>query len=313
MRGDFVSGPIFAMVIAFASAAGVYPGWGDSLPASRPGDGDGHSTTRPEANSQPSDGQVMELQLVFPGAMSQGKGEAAWREGPTDQVLHLVAKDGVSIAAVFGKGVARDDLARGGHRATLIYFYGNGMWMARSRAEFSELRRLGYDVIMPDYEGYGLSGGTPSEAGCYATADAVYDYLLKRRDVDPNRIVVVGWSIGSAVAIDLASRRPVSGLVAISAFTNLPDAAQDVAPWLPAQFLVGQGFDNLTKIQNVSCPILLVRGGRDVIVTADMRERLVAMAKGKTTVLEIPGAGHNDILSAGQVVFPSIQKFVDGL
>ena len=70
-------------------------------------------------------------------------------------------------------------------------------------------RRLGANVMIPDYVGYGLSGGSPSEAGCYATADTAYEHLKGRKDVDPGKIVAAGWSMGGGVAVDLAARRPV--------------------------------------------------------------------------------------------------------
>jgi len=197
---------------------------------------------------------------------------------------------------------------------TLIYFYGNGTCLAQSRQVFNEFRRLGYDVIMPDYEGYGMSGGRPSEAGCYAAADAAYDYLLTRSDVDKNRIVAVGWSLGSAVAIDLASRRPVAGLVTFSAFTSMSDEAANFVPWIAAALLVTPQFESIKKIPDVSCPILMFHGTQDTLVPPEMSDRLARAAKAKVTEIRVKGAGHNDIFAiGGQSLFQQVQKFVDGL
>ena len=130
------------------------------------------------------------------------------------------------------------------HWPTIIYFYGNGACMAYSTDVFEHFRRLGANVIIPDFEGYGMSGGKPSEAGCYAAADVAYKYLLSRDDVDSKYIVAIGWSLGAAVAIDLASRRHVAGLVTVSAFTSLRDMAQQFISWLPMSLILKYRFDN---------------------------------------------------------------------
>src|SRR5438046_2954266 len=83
------------------------------------------------------------------------------------------------------------------------------------------------------YPGYGRSGGSPTEAGCYAAADAAFDWLTAAQQVAPEDILLYGTSLGGGVAIDLASRRPHRALVLSSTFTSLPDTAQDLYPWLP--------------------------------------------------------------------------------
>jgi pimeloyl-ACP methyl ester carboxylesterase len=92
-------------------------------------------------------------------------------------------------------------------RPTVIFFYGNGACLAYMGEVFNGFRRLGMNVLVPEYPGYGMSGGKPTEKGFYAAADAGYDYLAQRPDIDHDRIDAAGWSMGSAVAVDLASRR----------------------------------------------------------------------------------------------------------
>ena len=275
-----------------------------------------NSSTRP-ASTRPATQQSFDLledQLVFPGHFTQGTPEAIWRTGPTDKLITLIAKDGTRITAVFGKGVRRANDPNASHRATLIYFYGNGMCMAQSRQVINEFRKLGYNVITPDYEGYGMSGGSPSEAGCYATADAVYDYLLHSPDVDSKKLVAVGWSLGSAVAIDLASRRPVVGLITLSAFTNILDLSTHFAPGSPASLLVTSRFESLAKISAVSCPILMFHGEQDTFVPPEMTDRLAAAAKVNAKHIRIRRAGHNDIFAiGGQSLFQQVQTFLNGL
>ena len=90
-------------------------------------------------------------------------------------------------------------------RPTMIFFYGNAMCLNYADGQLEEFRRLGLNVLIPEYVGYGMSGGSASERGCQATALAAYDYLVLERKVPHEHIIAAGWSLGGAVAIDLAS------------------------------------------------------------------------------------------------------------
>jgi pimeloyl-ACP methyl ester carboxylesterase len=276
----------------------------------------GDATTREDSSSKPVTTKPtvseFEIQLVFPGSISQGQIRARIRPGRGCELLALQAQDGTAIAALFGRGVKRGQT---GTTPALLYFYGNGMCMADSLPVFNRLRGLGFDVIMADYEGYGMSDGTPSEQGCYAAADAAYDYLLKRSDVDRDRIVVTGWSLGAAVAIDLASRRRVAGLATFSAFTNISDMGATMTKGLPlAALLLSSRFDNLQKIGSVTCPIFMAHGLDDTLVPPEMLDRLSRAAKSKVTVVRVEEAGHNDIFErGGSSLFNRLKVFVDGL
>jgi hypothetical protein len=216
-------------------------------------------------------------------------------------LIELKSFKGVPIVALFGKALQANGLPLKdtSNRPTIIYCYGNGACMAYSTGVFEHFRRLGANVIIADYEGYGMSGGKPSETGCYAAADAEYDYLLTRKDIDAKYIVPVGWSLGAAVATDLASRRPVAGLVTISAFTNIAAMAHLFVKWLPMSFIIRYKFDNLDKFREIACPILIAHGTQDELIPYSMSGKLAAAAKGKVTRFPIEGAGHNDVFEVG--------------
>jgi hypothetical protein len=239
--------------------------------------------------------------LIFPGASTQGQRDAILTQGHGNELLWLHTAGGTRIAALFGKALQSDGqpLADVHDRPTVIYFYGNGSCMAYSTDVFDHVRRLGANVIIPEFEGYGMSAGKPSEKGCYAAADAACDYLLGRNDIDARKIVLMGWSLGAAAAIDLASRRHVAGLVTLSAFTSLRDMAHQSIPWLPTSLLLKYRFDNVGKLPGISCPILIVHGIDDDIVPFEMAARLAASAKGKVARMNVQGAGHNDIFDTG--------------
>ncbi len=188
--------------------------------------------------------------MVFPGAVSQGQPSSRIHPPAECELVNLKANNGTKITALFGKaiGVAHA-------RASIVYFYGNGMCLADCVIEFNRLRRLGMNVIVPDYEGYGLSEGSPSEPGCYSAGDAAFDYLLTRKDVDRQRMVVMGWSIGGAVAMELATRREVAGLITISTFTNIAEESRALTNRFAIPLI--SKFDNLAKIGTVKCPIFM--------------------------------------------------------
>ena len=252
-----------------------------------------------------------EAQILYPGTNTQHKPIARVYPPPGCDLLTLHAKDGTQITALFGKPLSPNP---GGKHFTLLYFYGNGMCLATSLSVFNQFRNLGFSVITPDYEGYGLSEGRPSEPGCYAAADACYNYLLTRSDIDPARIVGTGWSLGAAVAIDLANRKPLAGLATFSAFTSINDMSHILAPNVPVGLLITSRFDNLAKIGNVPCPLFLAHGTLDPLVPFEMQSLLGQAAKSPVTLVHVDYAGHNDIfIVGGDSLYRQLKTFVNNL
>jgi len=175
----------------------------------------------------------------------------------------------------------------------LLYCHGNGGNLSRRSDAISLLQKeLHTEVLIFDYPGYGRSGGVPTEAGCYAAADAAYDWLVKLQGVPPTRIVIYGESLGGGVAVDLASRRAHRALVLDSTFTSIPDMAQHQYPWLPARWLVRNRFNNLAKIGSCRGPIFIVHGMADTLVPLAQAEQLFAAAQEPKEFLALPGSGH---------------------
>ena len=255
----------------------------------------------------------LQTRIIFPGMDSQGQPYAVVRPRPGTELVRLKTDQGVPIVALYGPALHPDgspDPDAAG-RPTLLYFYGNGMSLSDTEGQFEQFRRMGVNVLIPEYVGYGMSGGKPSERGCRGTAEAAYDYLVKTRGVRPDRIVVGGWSLGGAVAIDLASRREVAGLMAFSSFTSAIDMAHRLVPFLPATLLLRHRFDSIRKIPTLSCPILIGHGRRDRIVPFEMGERLARAAKSPVTTIWIDEADHNDFFAvAGRRVDRAMVRFL---
>jgi fermentation-respiration switch protein FrsA (DUF1100 family) len=218
------------------------------------------------------------------------------------EVVPLRTKDGTKIFGQFGRaqfppGAPNRDPA---HVPTVIFFYGakQNLTAPHNQIVFRGLRAMGVNVFIPEYPGNGMSEGSPSESGCYVAADAALDYLLTRDDIDHARIIAAGQSLGSGPAVDLASRRPLAGLITVGGFTNAVDVAQSAVGWMPrwlARSLTAEcRFDNLTKIKTVTCPILLVYGTEDTVVPPWMAERLATATTAPVTKLPVR-TSHNSL------------------
>jgi fermentation-respiration switch protein FrsA (DUF1100 family) len=252
--------------------------------------------------------------LIFSGHSTQGQRQAVVRQGADNELLQLQTPSGERVVALFGKALDADGKIRpdAASRPTIIWFYGNAMCLADCYSEFGHFRRLGANVIVPEYLGYGMSSGQPGEQGCYDSADAAYEYLLTRQDIDHSRIIPAGWSLGAGAAIDLASRKAVAGLITFSAFTSMPDMGHHLFPWLPTSLLVKHRFDNERKIARISCPILLGHGTVDSIVPFPMSAKLKAAAKAPLTTLFIDGADHNDLFEVGgDALWSQVGNFIE--
>lgn len=258
----------------------------------------------------------VQAQLIFVGRLGQGRAGSKMELDPGAEIVRLATPAGEQVVAVFGPALTEvgKPLPDGAQRPTLLLFYGNGSQLREMTETFQELRRLGFNVLIPDYVGYGMSSGRASEAGCYATADAAYGHLVARKDVDPAKIVALGYSLGGGVAIDLAARRPVAGLAVFNTFTSLTAMAGRQFPYIPVPLLLRHRFESDRKIARVRCPILIASGTADTLVPPAMSDRLAVLAQTPVTRLQVEGAEHNELFwtRAGEV-FPALRRFVEQL
>jgi uncharacterized protein len=258
----------------------------------------------------------IQTRLIFPGASTQGQVDAEVRPRDGTELVRLKTTRGDTIVALYGAAIlpnGRPD-PRATDRPTMIFFYGNAMCLKYAAVQLEEFRRLGVNVLIPEYVGYGMSSGKASETGCQATALAVYDYLVTARNVDPKRIISAGWSLGGAVAIDLASERQVGGLIAFSSFTSAVELGQRAFRFVPVSLLLRHRFDNVHKIGMVKCPTLIGHGRWDRIIPFEMGEELAAKAGGPVTTLWIDRADHNDFFDVGgERIDQAIAEFARGL
>ena len=169
---------------------------------------------------------------------------------------------------------------------------------------------LGLSLLAFDYRGYGESGGAPSEQGLYRDADAAYRYLREDRGVPADRIVVFGHSLGSAVAIDLASRVPAAGLIVEGAFTSAVDRGQELYPYIPVRWIARSRFGSIDKVAGITVPKLFLHAARDEVIPLAHGRRLFEAAREPKTFVELQG-GHGDAFDVDSArYFGSIGKFL---
>ena len=211
----------------------------------------------------------------------------------------LVTSDGVRLHAWFVTAP----------QASLVtlYFHGNAGNLTYRFLQIREITAAGSSVLMLDYRGYGKSEGSPSEHGLYADADAAYLYLLGH-GYSAQHIVLQGESLGTAVAVDLASRKESAGIVLEAAFTSGRDVADTVLPVIGP--LVFRGFDSKSKIANIRAPLLFFHGDRDEIIPLKLGRRLFEAAPEPKWFVEVPRAGHNDLVeTAGSIYRERLHAF----
>ena len=194
---------------------------------------------------------------------------------------------------------------------TVIVFHGNAGNRAHRIPLAIALRRIGLQVLLFDYRGYGGNPGSPTEQGLELDARAAREFLINRRGVEAGRLIYFGESLGTGVAVKLATEHPSAALILRSPYTSMADIGQHHYPWLPVRLLLRDRYDSLMLISRVKTPLLIIAGERDYIVPAEFSRRLYDAAPQPKTFASIPGADHNDDeLLDGRMVLEAIAKFL---
>ncbi len=214
-------------------------------------------------------------------------GPAPDKAGAPYEEFRLRAADGVEL---HGWRVPAHPGKTGG---TLLVFHGNAGDLTTATHRLTLYSSFGWDVYMVDYHGFGQSEGSPSEENLYLDADALWQYVTEERGVNTGEIVIMGYSLGGAVAAYLAEQHPeVAGLVLESTFTNLADVADSLFPWLPCRLILGDAYDTETRLAKLSLPLLVAHGRGDQLVAYTFGRELFEKYTGEKSFL-ILGDDHN--------------------
>jgi hypothetical protein len=217
---------------------------------------------------------------------------------PNARVVSYETADGLS-----SKGIHVGTGARA--TARVLYFHGNAESAEQNLPLAAELARSGIETLLAEYRGYSGLPGRPSEEGLTRDGEAALAAFLDAR-VEAPPLILVGRSLGSGVAVEIASRRPPRLLILISPFTSLVDMGRPlVGPLAPA--LVSDRFDNLSKIAALNCPIVIVHGTRDEVVPFEMSRRLAAAGR-NVRLIPLEGRGHNDLPEIPRLIAEEIGR-----
>ena len=235
--------------------------------------------------------RVLENQFIyFPPRYPEGFPSQQMIDMNVEEIW-MTTQDGVRINAFYHSNPTS-------HQA-LLWFHGNAENIGYGLDHLKALSEIGVNILAVDYRGYGKSEGKPDETGVYRDADAAYDYLVTQRHFRAQDILLYGVSLGGAVAIDLASRRPCGGLIVQSSFPSARAMARRMFRIPLLEYVPKSKFDSLAKIPAVHAPILIAHGTRDEVVPFEMGRQLFAAAPQPKRFFLIEGAGHNDMLEVG--------------
>ena len=248
---------------------------------------------------------LLQERLIFlPRELSEGTRNAL-RELPGVTEIEVRAGDGTRLHGWLRHGA--EDAARPG---LIIYFGGNAEEVSGQVFEAGALAP--WSLAAFNYRGYGLSEGRPSESALVADALVVFDRLAAREDIDPDRIVVFGRSLGGGVAVQLAESRPVRGVLLVSPFDSLRSVGQRHYPFVPVAPLLRHPFDSLARAPSIEAPLLVIAGERDRIVPSTHSKRLFDAWSGPKRWIALPGADHNGI-HVHPGYWPPMQEFLASL
>jgi fermentation-respiration switch protein FrsA (DUF1100 family) len=231
--------------------------------------------------------------------------EQAWVPPPNGDLedVYLTCADGTRVHAWYCHNPQSDE--------ALLYCHGNAGNLSHRGGSVLKIRALlNVSVLIIDYPGYGKSEGSPSEAGCYQSADAAYEWLTVDKKFATNKVLLYGASLGGGVITDLASRKDHRALVLIKTFTSLPDVASDLYWWLPVpkRAIMRNRFNSIDKLVSCHRPVFIAHGTQDRLVPFAHGERLYQAANDPKQFFPIEGDDHNDPLP--EPFFVELRKFL---
>lgn len=207
-------------------------------------------------------------------------------------------------------------LNKGGLGGVVLYLHGNGLNVGANVEHANRFHRLDLSVFLIDYRGYGQSQGDfPTESQVYQDAQLAWDYLVKKRGINPNQIYIYGHSLGGAIAIDLAVRHPeAAGLIVEGSFTStraMVDFQKGLYWMFPIDLLLTQRFDSISKVDRLQMPVLFIHGTADNIVPVEMGRKLFDATPEPKQLYIVPGAGHNNLAEfAGAEYLQRVRQFL---
>ena len=239
-------------------------------------------------------GGLLLAALLLPDRMMFLPGPSSYADSP--DIIKIESADGSMISARFLYNPAAE--------YTIIFSHGNAEDMGDLYGFMEEFRQEGFSIMAYDYSGYGTSRGRATVQAALGNAEAVYSYLVDKRKINPEKIILWGRSIGSGPSTHLAENRKIGGLVLESAFTSA------FRVMIPVRLLPFDRFDNLAALKRITCPVLVIHGVEDEIIPFNHGRRLYEAVRGIRMNYWVDRAGHNNLQAiAGRSYWDTAHRF----
>lgn len=197
---------------------------------------------------------------------------------------------------------------------TIVFFHGNGQDYIHWMQKLAVFREAGYGALHAEYRGYGGNPGKPSEAGLYQDARSYIDWLKDVHDIAPENIVLYGESLGTGVAVQMATEFPVKAIILESPYSSAADVAQAIYPYFPVRLVMMDQYQSISKTKTLDMPKLLIHAVNDEIIPISFARRLYETMGDPKTFITIEGGGHNDLYDHGAAlhVLPFLSTITKG-
>jgi fermentation-respiration switch protein FrsA (DUF1100 family) len=245
---------------------------------------------------------LTQRRIVFrPDPVAADRAAAGLAEQMVD--VAIATTDGLTLTSWWAPPVRPD-------RRTIVYLHGNAGHRGGRAVRIRDYLAAGYGVLLVGYRGYGGNPGQPTEAGLYDDARANLAFLGSE-NVRPEQTVLFGESLGTAVAIQMATEQPILALILEAPLASVLHSARARYPLFAFDFLVRDKFNSLRKIGKVKVPLLLVHGEKDRTTSVRFGRMIYDAANEPKRAHFIAEAGHNDLVEHG--LPKAVTEFLDGL
>jgi len=179
------------------------------------------------------------------------------------------------------------------HKPIIFYYGGNADELSNAAMQFAPMES--YQSIFVNYRGYGMSTGTPSEEKIYNDSLKIFDYFIKEEQ--PDKIIVMGRSLGTGVATYVASQRKPDGLILVTPFDSITAIGQSRYPFFPVQLMIRQHFDSISRAEKLTMPTLVLIAENDSVVPYESTQRLLNKLPVSPEVKVLKQTNHGNIVN----------------
>lgn len=194
---------------------------------------------------------------------------------------------------------------------TVLFFHGNAGNISHRLETIKIYHQLGFNFLIFDYRGFGISSGKPSEQGTYIDADTVWNFLVNEKNLSTEDIIIAGRSLGGGVASELAKKVQPRLLILESTFTSMPDVSAVHYPFMPTNLIVKHRYETIKKLPEIHCPIIFVHSKKDEVIPFSQSQRNYSVANEPKQFIEISGGHGSGFLLSKQSYVTELKKALE--